>query len=43
MFLHFKVILNVSHDEMNKMQRTNDANIVQYVFEDLADNIVTLL
>ena len=43
MFLYFKVILDVSHDEMNKMQRTNDANIVQYVFEDLADDIVTLL
>ena len=43
MFLYLKVILNVSHDKMDKMQRANDANIVQYIFGDLADDIITLL
>ena len=43
MLLHLKVILNIPHNEMNKMKRKSDASIVQYVFGDLADGILTLL
>ena len=41
MFLYLKVILNVPYGEMDKMQRTNDANIVQYLFGELVNGILT--
>ena len=39
MFLYLKVIF--PYGEMDKMQRPNDANIVQYLFGDLAHGILT--
>ena len=41
MFLYLKMILSGPYDEMDKMQRVNDGNIVRYVFGDLADYILT--